>query len=232
MNRIFLSLIFILIALITLSSACAASDLDNNIDVIDQEDIADDISIDESVEPIADNATENDEMQENYTDDSDEISMNDTIIDNVDDNGIMIDNRELEDEYREDISEGYPIESVSTKLSDSWMDELINNMADEMVENLTRDAFIPDVDVKPINASIEILGPTFNAAMYYYAYWQAYKNYFGIFGFANAVTAIYALVHQSYGGLDTINIVNAIFEMDPSISHDDGGSGKRPNIIV
>lgn len=232
MNRIFLSLIFILIALITLSSACAASDLDNNIDVIDQDDIADDISIDESVEPLDDDVAENDEIPENYTEESDEIPINETVIDESDVNNAIVTDKELNEEYNGESREIYSIESVSSDYSDSWIDELINNMADEMVENLTRDAFIPDVDVKPINASIEILGPTFNAAMYYYAYWQAYKNYFGIFGFANAVTAIYALVHQSYGGLDTINIVNAIFEMDPSISHDDGGSGKHPNIIV
>ena len=235
MKRIFLSLIFILIALISISSACATSDFDNNIDVIDQQDIVDDISdisIDDSIEPLDDNASENDASVENYTEDSDETSMNDTIIDNENDSDIIIDNGELEDEFREDISEAYPIESVSSDISDSWMDELINNMANEMIENLTKDAFIPDVDVQPINASIDILGPTFNAAMHYYAYWVAYKNYFGIFQIQKAIVAIYALVYQSYGGLDTMEIVNVIFDMDPSISHDDGGSRKQPNIIV
>ena len=228
MNKIFLSLIFILIALITASSACAASDVDNNIDVINQQDIADDISeitIDENVDTIEDNASENEVNVENYTEVSNESSMNESIIEDGD-NCIIVDDRELEDEN----NEIYSIESNSSNYLTSGFDDIIITISDEIVENITKNAFIPDVDVQPINANIEMLGPIVNAAIYYYSYWIAYKDYFGIM-FPNAITAIYALVHQSYNGYDTIKIVDVIFDMDPSITRIDEGSGKIPNII-
>lgn len=250
MNRIFLSLIFILIALLTVSSACAASDFDNNIDVIGQQDIADDISndvidqqdipedinIDENVEPLDDDTANDDAIVDNYTEVSDEIPMNDAIIDNNDnanDDNIIVNDNEMEEGNADDSGKICPIESNSSKYLNSWIDDTINILADGIVENLTRDAIIPDVDVHPINITIEILGPTFNTAMYYYAYWTAYKDYFGVLGLGNSIKAITALIHQSYGSLATLEILNAIFELDPSISLDDGGSsGYHPNVIV
>ena len=229
MNKIFLSLIFILIALITASSACAASDVDNNIDVINQQDIADDISeitIDENVDTIEDNTTESDITVENYTEISNESSMNESIIEDGD-NCIIVDDRELEDEKNNEI---YSIESNSSNYLTNGFDDIIINISEVIVDNITKNAFIPDVDVQPINADIEMFGPIVNAAIYYYSYWIAYKDYFGIM-FPYAITAIYALVHQSYNGYDTIKIVDVIFDMDPSITKIDEGSGKIPNII-
>lgn len=228
MNKICLSLIFILIALITASSACATTDVDNNIDVINQQDIADDISditIDENVDTIEENTTESDITVENYTEVSNESSMNESIIEDGD-NCIIVDDRELEDEN----NEIYSIESNSSNYLTNGFDDIIINISEEIVDNITKNAFIPDVDVQPINPNIEILGPIFNAAMYYYSYWIAYKAYFGIM-FPNAITAIIALVHQSYNGYDTLKIVDAIFDMDPSITRIDEGSGKPPIII-
>ncbi len=237
MNKIILTLISIFIALICISGACAASDVDDYASVIDQQDIVDDIGDD-----VIDESTDDTDMDiENDSEDSSEIIVdNSTADDEIIEDMTPNDDTSIEDRTADDSACDVPAtentiedDSPNPYLND-FIDDMVNQIADEIVDNITRDVVIPDLDVQPINITIDILGPTYNAAIYYYAYWIAYKDYYGPLGFAKAISAIYALVHQSYGSLDTINIVNAIFDMDPSISRVDDGSSSGPhhNIIT
>lgn len=231
MNKIILTLISISIALICVSGACAAADADDCTGVINQQDIADDITDD-----VMDESTDETDMDiENDTDDSSEIIADDEIIeDNVSDDDIIEDATADDSACDVPSTENTIDDDNSNPYLNDFIDDMVNQIADEIVDNITRDVVIPDLDVQPINITIDILGPTYNAAIYYYSYWNAYKAYYGPLGFAQAISAIYALVHQSYGSLDTINIVNAIFDMDPSITRVDDGSSSGPhhNIIT
>ena len=190
MNRIFISLIFILIALTSIACVSASSDFN---ETVNQDYIISDVN--ETAVTIDENVVSDDEIAEDP--DSAVIPVNDT-------SEIMEDDTENQD------STEIPFNNSINKKDLKPVTITAGNQSEVKKTCYVLYFKIPDVDVNPTRISTG--NKIDDAAVYYSAYYKAFKN----LPKERAIDLLdwtIGLVYQSYNEKDTIDIVAKIYSM-------------------